>query len=49
MTKVLSAIKGTKAQFVLLSKVTNVSQCEREMYMAIWTRMNKASNKEGRR
>lgn len=51
MTKVLSAIKGTKAQFVLLSKVTNISQCEREMYMAIWTRThtNKTPDKEGRR
>lgn len=48
MTKVLSAIKGTKAQFILLSKVTNIEQCEREMYFAIQSRIGKAKQMEGR-
>lgn len=35
MSKAISETKGTNAHFILLSKITNIEQCEKEIYTAI--------------
>lgn len=47
MEKAISVTKGTQAHFILLSKVTNIEQCEREIYMAIMNCLNKEGKCDG--
>lgn len=47
MEKAISATKGTSAHFILLSKITNIEQCEREIYFAILNCMSKEGKDNG--
>lgn len=47
MEKAISATKGTSAHFILLSKITNIEQCEREIYLAIQNCISKEGNENG--
>lgn len=47
MEKAISATKGTSAHFILLSKITNIEQCEREIYTAITNCISKEGMNNG--
>lgn len=47
MEKAISATKGTSAHFILLSKITNIEQCEREIYSAIMNCISKEGKNSG--